>query len=79
MTDRSDRERVEDILRRNRYLVLSTTDGETPWVAPIEYLLDDQLDFYFFSVGDSRHARHLDQVEKVVSYHGSPMGVRRPR
>lgn len=62
----NDRGRIEELLKRNRYLVLSTTDGNTPWVAPVEYLLGGDLDFYFFSVDDSLHARHIAQVDKVA-------------
>ena len=65
MSNKNDRDLVRQILERNRYLVLSTTDGSTPWVAPIEYLLD-ALDFYFFSTEDSLHARHLEQVAEVA-------------
>ncbi len=61
-----ERELIEEILKRNRYLALSTTDGTQPWVAPVEYMLDDNLDFYFFSTQDSLHARHLDALSRVA-------------
>lgn len=66
MKGSSERDFVEEILRRNRYLVLSTTDGKTPWVAPIEYMLDDDLNFYFFSTDDSRHIRDIEENEVVA-------------
>ena len=66
MQDGREREFVKDLIERNRYLVLSTTDGQTPWVAPLEYMVDDELNFYFLSTGDSRHARDLENHERVA-------------
>ena len=66
MTDESERERIERILRDNRYLVLSTTDGSDPWIAPLEYLLDDDLNLYFLSTDDARHVRDLERNETVA-------------
>ena len=66
MSTASERALVETILRRNRYLVLATTDGEVPWVAPLEYMVDDDLNFYFFSTDDSRHVRDLESNARVA-------------
>ncbi len=59
MTISIDRDHVAKLLERNRYLVLSTCDGGKPWAATLEYVLDDNLDFYFFSTGDCLHAQHI--------------------
>lgn len=66
MSSRGDRDLVREILERNRYLVLSTTDGTTPWGAPLEYMLDDDLNFYFFSPADTRHVRDLEKNATVA-------------
>lgn len=66
MTTGPDRDFIEEILGRNRYLVLSTTDGSTPWIAPLEYLMDEDLNFYFLSTEDSRHARDIGRNEVVA-------------
>ncbi|MDX1646915.1 MAG: pyridoxamine 5'-phosphate oxidase family protein [Longimicrobiales bacterium] len=66
MSDETERAFVREILERNRYLVLSTTDGRTPWIAPLEYMVDEDLNFYFFSTGDSRHVRDLEKNETVA-------------
>ncbi len=55
-----DRDWVRDLIGRNRYLVLATTDGDQPWAAPIEYLADEDLNLYFFSPKDVRHVRHIE-------------------
>lgn len=60
------RDFIEALIKRNRYLVLSSTDGNTPWVAPLEYMTDDDFNFYFFSTEDSRHARDIEMNEKVA-------------
>ena len=57
---------AEDVIERNRYLALSTTDGTEPWVATIEYIRDDSGTFYFFSTTDSRHAKHIEQNGTVA-------------
>ena len=49
MANNDDRAQVEEILSPNRHLILATTDGNTPWIKPLEYLLAEDLDFYFFS------------------------------
>lgn len=61
-----ERELVELILKRNRYLVLSTVGSAGPWVAPLEYMIDEDLNFYFFSPDDSRHVRDLDANQEVA-------------
>jgi uncharacterized protein YhbP (UPF0306 family) len=55
----SDQEFVRNLVRRNRYLTLATTDGEDPWITPLEYLSDDKLNLYYFSPENADHSRHL--------------------
>lgn len=57
---------VEEIIKGNRYLTLATADGASPWVAPLEYLVDENLNFYFLSVPSSRHARDLQRSDNVA-------------
>lgn len=66
MSEDVDRSWIEALLRRNRYLVLATTDGTRPWIAPLEYVLDDDLNFYFLSPEDVRHVRHLADCDDVA-------------
>lgn len=66
MSGSDDLEFVQALLERNRYLVLSTTDGSDPWIAPLEYMMDDDLNFYFFSTEDARHVRDLAENEGVA-------------
>ena len=62
----ADRELVRDVITGNRYLSLATTEGEEPWVAPVEYLHDEQLNFYFFSTADARHSQHIRRNPTVA-------------
>ena len=66
MTDANDRDFVKQLLTRNRCLVLATTDGTTPWIAPLEYMIDDDLTFTVFSTSDSRHVRDLERSDVVA-------------
>lgn len=66
MSAESDRELIRKIIEGNRYLCLSTTDGVDPWVAPLEYMHDEHLNFYFLSTEDCRHARHIGRNPTVA-------------
>lgn len=56
---------VREIISENRYLTLATTDGTRPWAAPLEYMVDEDLKFVFFSTGDSLHAQHIEVNPEV--------------
>lgn len=58
-------ELVREIISENRYLSLATTDGTRPWIAPLEYMVDEDLNFMFFSSRDSLHARHIENNAHV--------------
>ena len=66
MSSNNDQEMVREIISTNRYLTLATTDGADPWVAPLEYLHDGELNFYFLSTGDCRHSRQIEQNSTVA-------------
>ena len=61
-----DRSWVRALLHRNRVLVLATTDGDRPWIAPLEYMMGDDLDLIFFSSTESRHVGHLEANGNVA-------------
>jgi hypothetical protein len=62
----SDQEFVRELVKRNRYLSLATTDGTDPWIAPLEYLSDDDLNLYYFSPEGAAHSQHIDERESVA-------------
>lgn len=62
----SDQEFVRALVKRNRYLSLATTDGNTPWIAPLEYISDDELNLYYFSPEDAAHSRHVSDHKTVA-------------
>jgi uncharacterized protein YhbP (UPF0306 family) len=64
--DRVDRSWVRDLLHRNRVLVLATTNGDRPWIVPLEYMMAGDLDLVFFSSTESRHAGHLETNGNVA-------------
>lgn len=66
VTEKASHAFVVDVIEENRYLSLATTDGDIPWVAPVEYVTDDALNFYFVSKTSSRHVAHIEQ-NSVVS------------
>ncbi len=66
MSERADAAWVKALIERNRYIVLATTDGNDPWVAPIEYMVGEDLNFYFFSPSGVRHVRHIEANGSVA-------------
>lgn len=66
MEPKVDRAWIKALLERNRYLVLSTTDGKRPWIAPLEYILDKDLNFYFLSPENVRHVKDLEKSDRVA-------------
>jgi uncharacterized protein YhbP (UPF0306 family) len=64
--DAIDRTWVEELLKRNRYLVLATANGDQAWVAPVEYVLGPDLTFCFFSPANTRHVQHLEANPSVA-------------
>lgn len=66
MAEKPDRAWVQELLRRNRYLVLSTSDGKEPWIAPLEHLVDAELNLYFFSPEDVKHTQHIESNHRVA-------------
>ncbi len=53
------RDIVRSIVTENTYLTISTTDGEQPWCAPVQYVADEDLNLYFVSLPGSRHMTHI--------------------
>ncbi|HSR52462.1 MAG TPA: pyridoxamine 5'-phosphate oxidase family protein [Acidobacteriota bacterium] len=66
MASPNNRQLVREIISSCRYLTLSTCDGAEPWAAPIEFLCDEELNFYFLSTTDCLHARHIDRNPQVA-------------
>lgn len=55
-----DRTWVENLVKRNRFLVLATTNGSRPWATPLEYVVGDDLDLYYFSPAETRHSNDVE-------------------
>jgi len=66
MASPNDQQLVREIISSCRYLTLSTCDGSEAWAAPIEFLCDDDLNFFFLSTADSLHARHINRNPQVA-------------
>lgn len=56
---------VRAIISENNYMTIATSDGHRPWLAPVQFCVDDHLNFYFVSLPGSRHARHIEYNPEV--------------
>jgi hypothetical protein len=57
---------VRSIVRENTYLTLSTTNGDRPWCAPVQYVADEDLTLYFVSLPESRHMSDIKTNPSVA-------------
>lgn len=67
MYDRADSAWVRDLIGRTQYIVLATNDGDSPWIAPVEPIVDEDLNFYFFSTAEARHSRHIEAGSQIAA------------
>jgi uncharacterized protein YhbP (UPF0306 family) len=65
--ERADAAWVRSLIADTQYVVLATADGGDPWVAPVEPIVDDDLNFYWFSTPDAQHSRHIDAGGRVAA------------
>lgn len=56
---------VRAIISENNYMTIATSDGQRPWLAPVQFCADDKLNFYFVSLPGSRHAQHIEKNSRV--------------
>ena len=57
---------VRSIVEDNTYMTLSTTNGDRPWCAPVQYVADEDLNLYFVSLPESRHLSDLKANPSVA-------------
>ena len=62
----TDQDFLRSLIKRNRYLSLATIDGTDPWIAPLEYISDDDLNLYYFSPEKAAHSRHISDHETAA-------------
>jgi len=50
---------VQALVQDRRSMTLATTDGKTAWAAPVYFVFENGV-FYFFSDSDTRHIRDIE-------------------
>lgn len=50
---------AREIIQKNIYLTLGTTDGNIPWTSTLFYAVNKKYEFYFISKMASFHIKHL--------------------
>jgi len=67
---------VRDVIAQLEYMTIATSDGTTPWLAPVYFIADKDLNFYFASLPSSRHVQHImknPQVGLSIYDSGQPL------
>ena len=62
----TDQDFIRSRIKRNRYFSLATIDGTDPWIAPLEYISDDDLNLYYFSPENAAHSHHISDHQTVA-------------
>jgi uncharacterized protein YhbP (UPF0306 family) len=63
----SNTEAAVAIIRANRYLTLATGLDESVWAAPLAYVVDENLRFYWYSALEARHSQHIASNPSVAA------------
>ena len=67
MNDTELQARVREALERTDIMALSTIDEDGgPWTSPVQYQRDSQLNLYFASMPDARHAYNIQRDARVA-------------
>ncbi len=56
---------ILEYLSKNRRMTLATSEDNIPWAATVMFAYDDDLNFYFISVPDSRKTKNLETNPRV--------------
>jgi len=67
MIERAEAAWIRKLIENTPYLVLATSNEDGPWVAPVEPLADEDLNFYFFSTPEARHSRDIEAGGEVAA------------
>lgn len=52
-------------LKKERLMVIGTSDNDQVWSATVEYVVADDFELIFYSRPDSRHAENISKNENV--------------
>jgi len=59
------RKHILDYLEKNRRMTLATSENNIPWAATVMFAYDNDFNFYFISVPDSRKTKNLETNPRV--------------
>lgn len=45
---------------------MATSDGITPWVAPLAYVVEPNYSFIYYSAVEARHSQHIKKTPSVA-------------
>jgi hypothetical protein len=67
MHDATPQVRARSLIERNSLLTLATVDGNArPWVSPVFYSIDDELNLFWVSDLEARHSANVRETGTVA-------------
>lgn len=57
---------ARQIIKDNLYMVLSTCENNTPWIAPVFFAADEDYNFYFISGKETLHSLQIEKNPNVA-------------
>lgn len=74
------RNHILEYLGKNRLMSLATSSGNKPWAATVFFAYDRSCNIFFYSRGDTRHAKHIARNPAVAitfnQYNGKPNSIK---
>jgi general stress protein 26 len=68
---------VKEALERTEIMALSTVGSDGSWTSPVKYHYDDKLNFFFYSMMDTKHVANIledPRVSAAIFTHPGPPG-----
>ena len=57
---------IKEALDRTEFMALATSGPEGPWVCPVVFSYDREMNFYFVSMTTSTHVRNIEKDPSVA-------------
>lgn len=57
---------IREYIQKSKYMQIATSASSQPWVCTLVYAYDEEFNFYWLSLPDTKHSKHISQNTKVA-------------